>query len=643
MSKRNLYLNTITVEESLEKYLEILTPLLKRESEMVRADRSLGRITAAAVFAKCCSPLFNAAAMDGIAVRAAHTVKASEGNPLLLQEGKDYIEVDTGDPVHLPYDAVIMAEDLLVEDEDHVKIIEPATVWQHVRPIGEDIVEGEMIIPGGHSVSPVDVGAIIAGGNREIEVVKIPKVAIIPTGTEIISTMDDTIADTIDPHGYEQEVTEGNIIDSNSYMFHGMVKEAGGTAKIYPVTEDDYDKIKATVLAAVRESDVVIINAGSSAGREDYTVHILREIGEVVVHGVAIKPGKPIILAVVEGKPVIGLPGYPVSAYIGFENFVLPVMDILSGRKACPRSIVKATLTKRLVSSLKHREYVRVRVGKVGEGFVAAPLARGAGAAMSLVKADGFCIIPQNSEGFEAGEKVEIELFKSPDDLEKTLVAIGSHDLILDVIADRMPLSSTHVGSLAGLMALKRRETVIAPTHLLDMETGEYNVSYIKNLFPHKKMALIKGVKRVQGIMVKKGNPLNIKGIEDLTRCQFVNRQKGAGTRVLLDYKLKELGISPEEISGYGKEANTHIAVAALVAKEEIDAAMGIQSAAVAMNLDFIPVGVEEYDFAIEETNLELPEVKEFIGILKSDNFHRQLKKMGGYRWENAGEVVYIL
>lgn len=634
MSKRNLYLNTRPVEEAIEIYTRELSEIIKPQTETKLASRCLGLVTSEAVYACCCSPLFNAAAMDGIAVRAADTKQASENNPLILQEGKDYIEIDTGDPIHLPYDAVIMAEDVMIEDDTHIKITKAAPAWQHVRPIGEDIVEGEMLIPTGHLLRPVDIAAAIAGGNDKIRVFTKPKVGIIPTGTEIVRR---------NPGQDEDSAADnGSIIDSNSYMFEGMVTEAGGEAKVYPVVEDDYDKIKRQIMSALSENDMVIVNAGSSAGRDDYTVHVLREIGKVLVHGVAIKPGKPVILAIVENKPVVGLPGYPVSAYIDFENFVTPVLNMMSGRKTFSRNTVKAVLSKRLVSSLKHKEYVRMRAGKVGDRIVASPLARGAGAAMSLVKADGFCIIPQNSEGFEAGDEVEIELYKSAEELGNTLVSIGSHDLILDIIADKISLSSSHVGSMAGLMALKRGETTIAPTHLLNMETGEYNVSYIRELFPDTKMALIKGVTRIQGIMVKKGNPLGIKGVEDLIRCRYVNRQKGAGTRVLLDYKLKELNINPEQIDGYDKEATTHMAVAALVAKEDIDTGMGIESAAKAMNLDFIEVGPEEYDFAIRRDSLQLPEVQAFIQVLKSDDFHNKLAKMGGYGWERSGEVVYI-
>ena len=368
------------------------------------------------------------------------------------------------------------------------------------------------------------------------------------------------------------------------------------------------------------------------------------------MHGVAIKPGKPVILAIVRGKPVIGLPGYPVSAYIGFENFVVPLLRIMGRRNEDVNEVIEAHISKRIVSSLKHREYVRVKVGKVGDKFVAAPLARGAGAAMSLVRADGFCVIDQNSEGAEAGEKVKIELYRNRREVENTVVIIGSHDLILEIIADMMPqkydnmfVSSTHVGSMGGLMSLKRGEAHMAPIHLLDEATGEYNVSYVKRLF-NEPMAIIKGVNRIQGIMVKKGNPLGIKNIEDLARpeVRYVNRQRGAGTRVLLDYKLKQLGIDGEMINGYEREMATHMSVAAAVASESADAGMGVLSAARAMELDFIEVAFEEYDFAVPVRFLESPHIKAFIEIIKSSQFKAELDRLGGYSGDDSGRIVFV-
>ena len=632
MVKRNLYLDTKPVEEAAELYLNALRPVVTIQYETIPVTESLNRVTRHATYAKYSSPLFNASAMDGIAVISERTVAATEVAPVTLKEKEDYIVVDTGDPIHPPYDAVIMAEDL-VETKDGVQITASAAPWQHVRPIGEDIVAGEMILPSRHKIRPIDVGVLLSAGITRIEVVKRPRAAIFPTGTEIIEP--------------EDTPREGSIIESNSRMFENMVIEAGGEARRFPPIIDDYEQIRDHIAKAACEYDMVIVNAGSSAGTEDYTVHVLRELGKVIVHGVAIKPGKPVILAVVEGKPVIGLPGYPVSAYIGFENFVLPVLAMMGQTALKKNEVVTASVSKRLVSSLRHKEYVRVKVGKVGDKMVAAPLARGAGAAMSLVRADGFCVIEQNSEGVEAGEPVQVELYRDKAEVENTVVIIGSHDLILDVAADMMPnlhpgmfVSSTHVGSMGGLMALKRKEAHLAPIHLLDEETGEYNLSYIRRLFGSGKIALIKGVGRIQGILVKKGNPLGIKGIEDLPGCRYVNRQRGAGTRVLFDYKLKQLGIAPEQINGYEREAATHMAVAAAVGSDGADAGMGILSAAKAMDLDFIPVGPEEYDFAVPLEYLELPHIKAFIEILKMDEFHKRLDELGGYTYERAGERI---
>jgi len=377
----------------------------------------------------------------------------------------------------------------------------------------------------------------------------------------------------------------------------------------------------------------------------------------------------------VNNKPVIGTPGYPVSAYLSFVTFAAPILSILTGRMEAASQKVEAVLSRRLVSSLKHREYVRVKAGRVDGRLVASPLARGAGAAMSLVRADGFCVISQNSEGIEAGEKVPVELYRSLDEINRTLVSVGSHDLILDVIADMMAagtcrsvrqpdgqpesfsfgettdnriayLASTHVGSMAGLLALKRGECHLAPVHLLDEETGVYNIAWIKNIFPGGNVNLIKGVGRIQGLIIQKGNPLNLSSISDLAGnrqpCRYINRQKGAGTRLFLDYHLKKAGIDSGSISGYDREAATHMAVAAAVKGGSADAGMGIASAAKAMDLDFIPLGEEEYDFAVLSHFLRLREMEIFLDILKSPVFHSSLEDLaaGAYRWDRAGEII---
>jgi putative molybdopterin biosynthesis protein len=437
-------------------------------------------------------------------------------------------------------------------------------------------------------------------------------------------------------------------------MFEALVNHSGGVGVYFAPVPDDYELLKAAVQNAVEKYDMVLVNAGSSAGSEDFTVHVLNELGDVIVHGVAMKPGKPVILAKINNKPVIGTPGYPVSAYLAYETFAVPVLAALTGRRDSSSQKAEAAVSRRIVSSLKHREYVRVKVGRVAGRLVASPLARGAGAAMSLVRADGFCVIDQNSEGIEAGECAQVELFRSLDEDDRTLVSVGSHDLILDIISDMMTnwteetacLASSHVGSMAGLSALKRGECHIAPIHLLDEESGVYNISWLEKTFEAEDVSLIKGLGRIQGLIIPKGNPLGIRGIADLCRCRYINRQKGAGTRIFLDYQLKKAGIDSGSISGYNREAATHMAVAAAVQSGTADAGMGIASAANAMNLDFIPLGEEEYDFAVLTSFLEIKEMGIFLNILRSPDFHRRLEELdrpfSAYTWTRAGEIIHI-
>lgn len=634
MGKRNLYLSNTPVEKALATYLAALGPL-PMETERLPVTDCLGRVTTEAVFARFNSPLCDSAAMDGIAVISAHTEDARETAPVTLFPGRDFAVVDTGDPVRPPYDAVIMAEELEPREDGTVIIRAAAAPWQHLRPVGEDIVKGEMLLPGLHPIRPIDIGVLLSGGITSLAVLRRPRVTVIPTGTELVEP--------------DAEPKEGDIIESNSRMFEALIRQEGGLPQRLSSVDDEYEAIKQTIRSAAEQSDMVLVIAGSSAGTEDYTVHVLRELGEVLIHGVAMKPGKPVILATVSSKPVIGLPGYPVSAYLAYQSFAAPVLSRMTGKPSADMETVEAVMTRRLVSSLKHREYVRVKLGEVGGRLVASPLARGAGAAMSLVRSDGFCVIDQDSEGVEAGETVKIQLTRPRSEYAKTLVSIGSHDLVMDVIADLLPelcpgyhLSSTHVGSMGGLMALKRGETHIAPIHLLDEGSGAYNIPVLKSLFPNREMALIKGVGRTQGIMVQKGNPLGIRGVGDLARARFVNRQRGAGTRALLDYLLKREGLDPSEIAGYGREAATHMAVAAAVDSGSADAGLGVLSAAQAMGLDFIPVGQEEYDFAIPAEYLELGAGKAFIHVLESETLHKKLESLGGYTYDRTGEIIQI-
>lgn len=612
------------LDEAKSKYFEHLRSRgFSLKTETVKVTDACGRIIKDAAYAHICSPHYNASAMDGVAVKAETTFTASEKTPVTLSPA-DYTVVDTGDPLPDGCDAVIMVEDLIDAGEGSYSIISAVYPWQNVRQVGEDICMGDMIAPSGTVLTPSLCGALLAGGITEIEVIKKPLAGIIPTGDEIVA-----------PTG---NPAKGDIIEFNSTVFKGMLTECGADSKVYPITPDKKDMIKTVLETALDECDIVLISAGSSAGRDDYTGEIIGSLGTVLVHGIAIKPGKPAVLGEAKGKPVIGLPGYPVSAIVIMDEIVRDVISEYYGKSADKPETVKAVLSKKIVSSLKYSEYIRVTLGYVGGVLSASPLPRGAGVISSFTKADGILIVPQNSEGIEAGKEVEIRILRPLDEIKNTLVITGSHDPLIDEVSDFLAkkgasfrVCSTHVGSMGAIQAVRNGLAHMGGIHLLDTETGEYNKSYIEKYFPGGSALALKGVGRVQGLMVKKGNPLGIKEFADIKNVRYVNRQRGAGTRILCDYLLDKNGISPDEVNGYGNEEFTHTAVAALIAAGNADAGLGIYSAAKMYDLDFIPVCNETYEFLCGSEGKDNPMVKAFLKVLYSDEFKARLNEMGGY------------
>jgi len=639
--KQKKYLDNLPLAEAVAKYDAALKkagigrPLA---GEPVPVGDALGRVTSEAVIAKLSSPFYHAAAMDGYAVRSIDTFGAAETRPKRLTVPAQAVAIDTGDPMPDGYDAVIMIEDVEKLSEAEIEILKPATPWQHVRLVGEDIVATELIISENHTVRPADMAAMIASGHTTVMVRVRPVISVLPTGTELV-----------DPGS---DLKKGDILDFNSTMLAAMATECGAHAVRRNIVKDDAVLLKRSILDALSGSNLVVINAGSSAGREDFTADVIAELGEVLVHGVAIKPGKPVILAIVQGKPVIGIPGYPVSAALTFNLFVKPLIYALLGLAPPASETISATLSRQVASSLGSEEFIRVKVGSVSGNLIATPVTRGAGALMSLVRADGTIRVPSESEGIGAGHEVPVELFRSTRDINNTIVCIGSHDNALDVLANflkkrhpELSLSSAHVGSMGGLLALKRGEAHCAGTHLLDEATGEYNVSYLKKLLPETRVVLVNLVHRTQGFLVPKGNPKNIRRFEDLVRddVTFVNRQAGAGTRLLTDLYLKRLTIDPSKVKGYHHEEYTHMAVAAAVLSGAADTGLAVLSAAQALDLDFVPVGSERYDLAILERYYTDPLFQALLGIIREDAaFRDQIKGMGGYDVSDMGKVIPI-
>ena len=630
------YLTNIPLEKAQEEYLSLLknngfTP----KTELIPVFDACNRVTALPVYAHICAPHYAASAMDGIAVNARDTFGATETTPVILKSGQ-YVIVDTGDPIPEHCDAVIMVEELVQNEDATITIHAAAAPWQHIRQIGEDICVGEMILPARTKVSPSAIGAMIAGGVLEIEVIRKPVVGIIPTGDEIVPPC-------IDPK-------PGDILEFNSSIFSAMLKEWGAEAVVYPIVPDKFEQIQEMTAKASDECDMVILNAGSSAGREDYSAKVIESLGEVLYHGIAIKPGKPAILGCRGAVPILGVPGYPVSGIIVIEELLKPLIDHWMKVPAEQKQYVKAVLTRPIVSGLKYKEFVRVRMGYVGDRLMASPLSRGSGVVTSFMKADGILEIPQGLEGYEAGEEVEIRLLCSLDKLQNTLVVIGSHDPLLDelgnmlhVADESLYMSSSHVGSMGGIMAIRRGEAHIAGCHLLDTVTGEYNLSFMKKYFPKGDVKLIRCVGREQGLMVAKGNPLDIQKFADIAKegVRYVNRQKGSGTRILADYLCKTEQIDMASVYGYEREEMTHTSVAAQIANGSADAGMGIYSAAKLYDLDFIPICIEEYDLIISDYAWNTPMVQQLMQVLKSDLFRQKLMELGGYTVENAGELRF--
>jgi molybdopterin molybdotransferase/putative molybdopterin biosynthesis protein len=604
--------------------------------EVVRVSvaDAVGRVTAAAVWAARSSPAFDSVAMDGIAVRAADTIGASDTSPVVLPAG-GFEVVDTGDPLPPGYDAVVMREDVHHTGAG-AEVRAAVPPYQHVRSIGEDISAAELLLPEGHRLRPVDVAACGAAGLVELDVRRPPRVVVVPTGDEIR------------PLG--AELRPGEIPDTNSLMLVAQARELGCDASVTDIVADDADAITGVLRDAAGRSDLVILIAGSSAGRDDYTARVVAAAGTLAVHGVAVRPGHPVVLGTVGTTPVLGAPGFPVSAALTFDIFAAPLLAELEGAAPRQRPLATARLARKLPSAIGMDDWVRVRLGRVQGQVVATPLPRGAGVLTSLVRADGLLLIPAGTEGHHAGERVSVELLRGPAEIDRTIVAIGSHDLVLDLAASRLraadpllTLASSNVGSLGGLVALRDGLCHLAGSHLLDPATGEYTLPYLDRIFgTDADLAVVRLVHREQGLLVPPGNPLGLTGVDDLKRpeLRYVNRQRGAGTRVLLDQELATRGIDPAGLTGYGREEHTHLAVAAAVAAGSADTGLGILAAARAFGLDFVPVAQEPYDLVLRADGLADPLIAPLWTLLDQPGFRSAIEALGGYSCAETGRRI---
>ena len=639
MIKRHVYLDMKSLEEAREIFKGLWHEKRTLPEEIASVE-ALGRVTAEPVFARISAPTYHSAAMDGIAVRAEETYGTTEKDPKILTVEKDTSWVNTGQAIPEGYNAVIMIEKVHQLDAESVEIRSSAYPWQNIRKVGEDIVATQMLFPQNHRIRAYDMGALISAGVLFIKVWKKPRVAIIPTGSELVNYKDITNPD---------HLKKGQIIESNSVTLSGLIRECHSLPIVYDITPDNEQNIRDTIARAVKsDADLIIINAGSSAGSKDYTANIIEEMGKVLVHGVAMMPGKPTILGVINGKPVVGNPGYTVSAVLSFEQFVRPFLFSLQGIRLPGKRSIKVKPSRNIPSRLGTEELLRVNIGNVGKNSIATPLPRAAGSITTLTRAEGILCIPELSEGVSQDEEMDAELLVDEEELLNTIVFIGSHDITIDILADEIRrggrdirVSSGNVGSLGGLMALKKGLCHLSGAHLLDTETGQYNISYIRRYLKGLKVSVFHLVLRDQGLILPIGNPKGIKGIKDLMRedITFINRQAGSGTRILLDYKLDQSGIKPEQIKGYDHEEFTHMAVAVDVLSGAADCGMGIFAAARALNLDFVPMEREQYDLIIPSYELNNPNIQALVDTIRSLEFRDRVKALGGYDPSKSGQL----
>ena len=505
MVKRYLTVTSLSETLSLLRTGFSCTPT----REMVPLLKSVGRVTSEPIFARYLVPEVHLAAMDGIAVESKDTRGASEQHPVTL---KHAVRVNTGNVVPLQYDAVIMIEDVHI-DHERFTIRKAAPPWQHVRPAGEDIGESEMALPSRHLIRPSDLGALAAYGITEVPVLTV-RIGLIPTGSELV------------PHG--DLPAPGQVVESNTVMAEAVLGTMGAFCTRYPMVMDDPSRIKKALQRAVEENDLVIVSAGSSAGTKDFTAEVIANLGEVLIHGVAIKPGKPVIIGRIDKKPIIGMPGYPLSALTVLREIVTPLVHQF-GLPVASFGTVDACFTVSVSKDIGSDEFVLCSLGRVGDRWVLSPLSRGAGVQMSAVRSNAFLKIPAGVEGFEAGKQVTANLTVSQAEAEMALLLTGSHDPLVDYLADLLSqkdveLHSTHVGSMGGILALKKNECHAAPMHLL-AEDGEYNIPYLQKYLPGEEVVLICVTERQQGIVSKEGI-----GFDELSSHTFVNRQRGSGT-----------------------------------------------------------------------------------------------------------------
>lgn len=646
MSERKIFKKLVGVEEAWESFYKHYKPG-PLGVEDVSIEKAYGRILAEDVTSPIDVPGFDRALMDGFAVIAQDTFGAEEDTPIKLRyvgkveagdkpevevQSGTALEIATGAPMPKGSNAVVMVE-YTQRDGDSIQVFRAVAPNENVMAAGTDIMVGELIQRRGDRLTSRELGVLAAIGLKFVRVYRRPRVAILSTGNEIVLP--------------GEPLRYGKIYDVNSNAIIGALTEIECEPIFLGIVTDNLDDMRGKLKKAFDSADAVITSGSTSAGVGDLLYRVINDLGEpgLIVHGLSVKPGKPTIMAVVDGKPLFGLPGYPTSALMIYQSVVQPILAKMAGLATTRAGLkVRGRVAFRIFSAKGRREFLPVHlVADEAGGYMVYPTMGGSGAITSLAMADGFVDIPENMDFLDEGDEVAVELFSSelkPADL----VIIGSHCSGIDVLLSQ--LHSSHpgltakvinVGSVGGLQAVKRGEADLAGIHLLDEGSGEYNVPFLAEYGLLESASLVRGYKREQGFIVARGNPKKIQGFKDLLRkdVTFMNRNLGSGTRILIDINLRKLADESKvpfqalasRVQGYHVEAKTHSAAASAVANDRADMSVGIRSVASMYGLDFLPIADESYDFLIPKKRLKKPSVQSFLETLRSEAFHDALQK----------------
>jgi putative molybdopterin biosynthesis protein len=635
-ARQEQFLEVVSAEEAharFEKHLD-LSPL---SAETVMLGDAVMRVLTHDVVAAVDAPPFDRSNVDGFALRAADTIGASEGAPKIFSLNAEVIAcghapalevapgtattIATGGVIPRGADAVVMIEktELIGQGTPRIELRRSASAGQFISYAGSDIARGETLLRRGARIGSREIGMLAASGIAKIDVVRRPKVAVLSTGDELVEL--------------GKPLRPGSVYDSNGATIAAAVSEAGGEPMALGAYPDDPALLEAAVRKAMTSCDMVVLSGGTSKGAGDLSHAIVSRLGKpgILVHGVALKPGKPLCLGVVGKKPIVVLPGFPTSAIFTFHAFVAPVIRALAGLAPEAAQTISARVPVRIASELGRKEFVLVSLIESEEGTIAFPTGKGSGSVTSFSQADGFLEIDALASSLDAGSSAQVTLIGSaaqaPD-----LVIMGSHDVALDVVVGALAergfsARTLAVGSLGGVAAASRSECDIAPVHLIDPDSGQYNVHLVS-----PGLVLVPGWRRMQGILFRPGDKRfegrsaadALKSIRTDASALMVNRNAGSGTRVLVDELLN--GAKP---AGYANQPKSHNAVAVAIAQSRADWGIAIEPVAKLYGLGFLPVAPEHYDFLVVENRRERLAVQAFLAALRDDATRERIAALG--------------